>query len=669
MANLTDIITPTNLVTKTGTDTLTNKTLVAPALGTPASGVLTNATGLPLSTGVTGTLPPAGVTGTAAILGANTFTALQTQSAGADIASATAVDLTAATGNVVVITGTTTSTSLTMTAGQQMTLIAAAAWPLTFHATTMNIAGGVSYTCAAGDRLYVAKDVDNVIRVSVTKQDGTAVVVAVAAGPSFDAVASGTISNGDTVVLNADGTVSAVAGTGASQSFGADSEFETGGIRGVKGCYDTSTDRVVICYRESTDNYVVVTVGQVSGTSITWGAETRVGAAQSNYPDITYDSNANRVVLYYAEASPSTDYGFAAVGTVTGGSTNTTSFGTPVVIKSAAIRHPAVVFDASTNNVVFLWRLDAAPQTGQCRCGTVNTSAGEVAGLGTQIDFAAAGAMYLTRGCFYDPDTERVIACYQVNDGDGQAVLIENTTGTTLTAETPVEFEAGYATYVTACYDTAQNKGVVFWRDDHDGYYLKSMVITIVGGVTNSLTFGTEVTAVSVNTSQLGSMFDASANKVVVVYDDDPASKGKVVSGTISGTGASATSTWDTPLSLDIAYVQYPDIIYDPDTGQSVVCYVDGSDSESGHARVMVVGYTNTNLTASNYIGISDAAYSSSATATTQIIGSIDDAQTSLTIGSTYYVSFDGSLVLTPIVPSVVAGRALSATKLMVTYS
>jgi len=45
MANLSDIITPTNLVTKTGTDTLTNKTLVAPALGTPASGVMTNVTG------------------------------------------------------------------------------------------------------------------------------------------------------------------------------------------------------------------------------------------------------------------------------------------------------------------------------------------------------------------------------------------------------------------------------------------------------------------------------------------------------------------------------------------------------------------------------------------------------------------------------------------------
>jgi len=74
----------------------------------------------------------------------------------------------------------------------------------------------------------------------------------------------------------------------------------------------------------------------------------------------------------------------------------------------------------------------------------------------------------------------------------------------------------------------------------------------------------------------------------------------------------------------------------------------------------------STNLTTENYIGIADANYSDGATATIQIAGSIDDAQSSLTIGQIYYVKPTGGLDRVQGLPKVVAGVATSASTLAI---
>ncbi len=160
------------VATLTDPQTLTNKTLVAPALGTPASGVATNLTGLPLTTGVTGILPNAngGITLTAL----NTHTSVRSPIGST---SGTAIDWATGDYHTRAVTTPTTFTfsnlpasgtvtcivlEVTMTGSQTITWPASVAWPA---ATAPTLASGKIHlftfiTDDGGTVVHAKSDID-----------------------------------------------------------------------------------------------------------------------------------------------------------------------------------------------------------------------------------------------------------------------------------------------------------------------------------------------------------------------------------------------------------------------------------------------------------------------------------------------------------------------------
>ena len=106
--------------------------------------------------------------------------------------------------------------------------------------------------------------------------------------------------------------------------------------------------------------------------------------------------------------------------------------------------------------------------------------------------------------------------------------------------------------------------------------------------------------------------------------------------------------------------------VYDPDTKKVITSFEDQDDSDAGDAYVITTPGATSNLTSTNFLGISNAAYSDGDTATIQTVGAQDDAQSGLTVGKKHYVNRDGSISTTQESPSALVGIANASTKIII---
>ena len=472
-------------------------------------------------------------------------------------------------------------------------------------------------------------------------------------------VASGTLSNGQTVIVTSDGKAKAVVGGALTETTGAETVFEPDEAMDVGVAFDSNNNKVVVVYSDvnsNADYFGTAVVGTVTGIGITFGPLVKFANAQTRYPKATFDSSNNKIVVGYRDVDNS-NYGTAIVGTVSGDSI---SFGTEVVFESASTQlyEGGITFDSSNNKVVISYK-----DLGNSNYGTaiVGTVSGTSISFGSPVVFNSANTPYAS--CVYDPGSEKVLVCYRDYGGgrEGRA-KVGTVSGTSISFGSAATFQSNDVTSIVPVFDSTNNKILVAYRDLSSGDICRAAVGTVSG---TSISFGTPVDVYSAGIQYTTAAYDSNAGKVVISFEDmyNNVRYGTSVVATISDTTLSLGSTirvWNP------GQTTYLSSIYDSSNKRVVIAYNDGGNTNNGTAVVFRNAYTDTNLTSENFIGFSDAAYSDGDTATVQIITALDDAQSGLTTGSKHYVQNDGTLSTTAGSPSVLAGTAISDTEIIV---
>ena len=414
------------------------------------------------------------------------------------------------------------------------------------------------------------------------------------------AIASGTLPSGQPVVVNADGTVSVVAETSASQDVGSAAVFLSGAMASSPAAaFDSNSDRVVIAYQGPNPYSGFAVVGTISGTSISFGTPV-VFKTNSGNISMAFDSSNNKIVIAYRFGDDLK--GYAIVGTVSG---TTISFGTPVEFEAGNMTGSTSAF-VSSNKVVISYRDAGNSSYGTSIVGTVS---GTGISFGTAVVFESAstgtGATDMPSSANITGTDKVVIAYKDVGNSNRGTSIVGTVSGTSISFGTAVVFDTYVAvSYMAVAFDSNADRAVICWQDASTNY--GAAIVGTVSGT--AISFGTKVVFEEAQTDNISATFDSNANKVVIAYRDvGNSSYGTLIPGTVSGT----TISFESAVVFESASTSSTAIAFDNVTNKIVVAYKDVGNSNYSTGVVFQNSSVNTNITAENFIGMSRGAVTS----------------------------------------------------------
>ena len=430
----------------------------------------------------------------------------------------------------------------------------------------------------------------------------------------YQSITFDSTNNKVVVVGNSSGGYAAV-GTvsGTSISFGSAVAFTAvspGSAEYNAAAFDSNTGKVVIVFKQRTTDDPALIVGEVSGTSISFGtAITLQGTDNTNgNRGITFDSNAKKIVTVYMDSSDNRNEAvvfqpagsIATGGTIADGkavivnangtvssvsqSTLTEAKGSNVEFESGATHNQSVVYDSANDKVVIFYRDAGNSDYGTAIVGTVS---GDSISFGTAVVFESAYSTLMAS--VFDSSNNKIVLAYRDGGNSGAGTAIVGTvSGTSISFGSPVVFESGNTNNsIGISFDTSANKVVIAFRDNDDSNYGKAIVGTVSG---TSISFGSAATFNSATTTYVSIAYDVANNKHVIGY---VSSSGNAKVATVSGTSISFGSATEFESGATIL----TKVVNDPNINRVLIFYADGGDNDKGKATIGSVSGTSISFT------------------------------------------------------------------------
>ena len=452
------------------------------------------------------------------------------------------------------------------------------------------------------------------------------------------ATASGAISAaGKPLIVNTDGTVSDAAiineSLSSASTYGA---ISTAPVMAV----DTTNNRIVIAGRDAdygTGKAIVGTI-DTSNDTVSFGsfAQFEDGSNTENFA-VAFDSSNSKVVIVYSDGADSNN-GKAVVGTVSGKSI---SYGTIVQFDTNA-RLASVAFDSNAGKIVIAYADYGNSGYGTAIVGTVS---GTDISFGTAQVFKSASSTHIDIA--FDSSNNKVVVAYVATHHYG---IVGTVSGTSISFGSEAKFADNGGSYNKLAFDSSNNKFLIIYKDQatDDGF---GIVGTVSG---TSISYGSAVEFHDANTSEMDLAFDTDVNKFLIAYKDDGDSdKGKYVTASISGT----TPSFGAEAVLDSGRALQPNVEYDSGNKRTVINYRD----TSGVGTIKLWTHQQEKLTTENFIGTSAHVAADGAKVLVNTQGAIDENQSGLTAGQTFFVDKNGALRLSTTVAASV-GASVNVT-------